>query len=172
MSFQTHANYNWPTGYEGDFASANPHKTVVSTSLGFRAGKEGVTVGRFAWADAEGILANAGTTRPAGFVYRNQQAYIPTIPGSYTNAINAGFPVTLAEGGDFFARSSTVATTGQSVFASTKDGTISTGDRGSAPTDTVETGWTVARGGDAGELIIINGLNHTPAALAAPAPKS
>lgn len=164
MPFQTHANYTWPLGWPGGFASANPHKSVVSPSLGFRAGENGVVVGRFAWADADGIVTNAGTERPTGFVYRNQQAVIADITGRYSNTINAGFPVTLAEGGDFFAAASTDATVGQAVYASTKDGSISTAAKGNPPTDTIDTSWVVARGGAVGELIIINGPMQTPSA--------
>lgn len=161
MSFQTHANYTWPIGFEGDFASANPHKTVPSTTLGFKAGTSGVIVGRFAWADDQGFVSNAGSTIPTGFVYRNQQAVITDVTKSYTNTINAGFPVTLVEGGDFWVKSSTESSIGQVVYASTADGSISTAAKGSAPANTVETGWTVARGGKAGDLIIVNGPAHT-----------
>lgn len=240
MPFQTHANYSWPAGFPGRIASANPMRSVVSGSEGFRAGYGGVTIGAFAWIDADGttvisrvqetgsgaagtavltaaavsgvtitnggsqyddppavtftggggagaagtavvsngvvtgVTITAGGTgytsaptvafaapviagSPSGFVYADQQGLTTQFLQESTMLDQSGYGVGLAEGGDFFAVSTTAAVRGQAVFASLTTTAISTGTAGSPPSGSVATGWIVSQGGPAGSPIIITG---------------
>ena len=80
-----------------------------------------------------------------------------------TLTVPEGAALTVAVRGDYWAVSSTAATVGQKVLASTADGSISTGTPDATHLDT---GWVVKTPGAAGEPIIIS--NWTPL-VAAPA---
>lgn len=156
--FQNSVNYTWPQGYAGGIASANPRRSVISPELGFRVGPHGLTIAAFAWLDADGLtVSNSGSGTPAGFVHRDQQGLTTQYLQSSTMSIPSGFAVTLSEGGDFWAVSSTDSQRGQAVYAATTDGTIQTAAPGTAPQGTVATGWTVTQGAPAGTEIIITG---------------
>lgn len=90
-----------------------------------------------------------------GFVVRVQMYpnYILTSSGTLT--VPSGCALSVAVRGDFYANSKTEATIGQKVFASTTDGSISTGAAGSSVSGSVETDFVVKRGGAAGDLIVI-----------------
>ncbi|QDH17416.1 structural cement protein Gp24 [Swingsia samuiensis] len=163
MSFQSQINYNWPVGFPGDVASANPTRTAIAGALGHRAGAGGVTIGNFAWAQSDGVTvlnkpdpSNASAS-PTGFVIRDNSAIIAGFNQGSTMTMNPGFMVTLKTGGDFFALVSADTITGQGVFASTTDGSIKTAPVGSPPDGTVATGWVVAKGAPAGQVSIISG---------------
>lgn len=156
--FQTAVNYTWPQGFPGSIASANPRRSVISPEAGFRAGPSGLTIAAFAWVNQDGLtVSNTGTGKPAGFVHSEQQGLTTQYLQSATMSIPGGFGVTLSAGGDYWARSSTTANRGDSVYASTTDGTIQTAPAGNAPQGTVDTGWTVSQGGPAGSDLIITG---------------
>lgn len=90
-----------------------------------------------------------------GFVVRVQMYpnYILNSPGTLT--VPSGSALSVAVRGDFYAISKTEATIGQKVFASTTDGSISTGAASGSVAGSVETDFVVKRGGAAGELIVI-----------------
>lgn len=158
MSFQTFVNYTWPQGYPGAIASANPRRSVIAPLGGFRVGQTGITIAAFAWVNQDGItVSNTGSGKPVGFVHRDQQGLTTQYLQASTMTVPAGFGITLSEGGDYWAISGQAATRGNSVYASTTDGGIQTGPAGNAPQGTVDTGWTVSQGGDAGSPIIITG---------------
>lgn len=240
MPFPNTVNYNWPAGFPGRLASANPMRTVVPGQNGFRAAFGGLIIARFAWIDADGTTLINGATEtgsgatatavltstsvtsvtvtngganyddaptvvfsggsgsgaaatavvvngvvtainvtaggsgytsaptitlnpltvsgaPSGFVYADQQGIATQYLQESTMTIPGGFPVGLAEGGDFFAVSATAATRGQEVYAATATGLISTAAAGSPPSGTIDTGWRVSQGGPAGSPIIITG---------------
>ncbi|WP_215762201.1 hypothetical protein [Acetobacter sp. P1H12_c] len=94
---------------------------------------------------------------PTGFVYADQQGLTTRYLQESTMMIPAGFMAQLAEGGDIWATSSTISTNGQSVFASTTDGSISTAAAGATVDGYVETAWKVSQCNAAGSPIIITG---------------
>lgn len=94
---------------------------------------------------------------PQGFVYADQQGLTTTYLQESTMKIPQGFMAQMAAGGDIFVESSTPALIGQSVFASTTDGSISTGTAGATIAGSVETTWKVSQGNAAGSPIIITG---------------
>ncbi|MBO1326056.1 hypothetical protein K2X14_10180 [Acetobacter sp. TBRC 12305] len=158
MSFPNSVNYNWPAGFPGAWATDNPRRFVVPGPNGFRAGAGGVAVAAFAWVQADGAsVLNAGANAPSGLVCRAQQGVLTQYLQDAGLTVPEGFGVALAAGGDVFVLSTTAASIGQAVYASTTDGTIQTGTAGTPPAGTVETGWVVARGGAAGLPIIITG---------------
>lgn len=94
---------------------------------------------------------------PQGFVYADQQGLDTRYLQEATMLLPQGFMAQLAAGGDVYAYSSTPSLIGQSVFASTTDGSISTGTAGATIAGSVETTWKVSQGNAAGSPIIITG---------------
>lgn len=159
MTFQTQVGYSWPAGNVGEFATINPRRMAVEPEMGFRAGTGGLTIGHFGWVQADGVTVlnkPQGTEAPTGFVHRAQQGLAMNYLQEATMAIPQGFMVTLSTHADLFVTATTAATAGQTVYASTTDGSIQTGAAGTVPEGTVATSFTVTMGGAAGNIIIIS----------------
>ena len=163
--FQTTVNLQQAAAVEGDFASANPRRSVVSHEGTLVAGTGGVTVARFAWADSAGKVTNAGAGVPTGFVARSGQqgaAQITTYLAETSMVIPQGYEVTLHETGDFWVKHNTnAATVGQKVFASLTTGQIQTAAAGATVAGYIETafrvsGFPAGGNGAVGELIVIS----------------
>lgn len=159
MGFQKQVYQDPNPAVAGDFASANPRSTVLAGPGELVAGAAGVSVGRFAWADDDGIVTNAGTGKPTGFVHREQQGVITIWLAESSMIIPEGLMVVLHNLGDFWAQTTTAATVAQKVFASNTDGTIATGAAGATVAGHTETDWFVASAGDANGLIKITSTN-------------
>lgn len=159
MGFQKQVYIEPAAAVAGDFASSNPRSTVLAGPGALVADTDGVTVGLFAWADADGLVSNAGSGVPTGFVHREQQGVITIWLAESTMIVPQGLGVTLHNLGDFWAATKTVATIGQKVFASNTDGTISTGAAGATIAGSTETDWFVASAGAIGSLIKITSTN-------------
>ena len=132
--FQTSINIQPAPAVEGDFASANVRLSVLATQGTLTAGAAGVTVGRFAWADVNGVVLNSGQGMPSGFVHREMQALITVWLGAQSMVIPQGLMVTLLNEGDFWVKN-TVNTTSitnprQKAFASLLDGSVQFGAAG------------------------------------------
>ncbi len=153
MTLQTQVGNYLSPAVEGDLASANPQATVLAGEGTFVAGVGGVTVARFAWADGNGLVTNAGSGVPTGFVRRDASAVITAWLGESSAVIPQGYPVTLMAAGDYWVRTSTNAVVGQKVFASTTTGTVQTAATGSTVAGYIETNFVVASTANAGELI-------------------
>lgn len=130
--FQKTVNLTPAPACAGDFASANPRTMVLAGPGGLVAGAGGVTVGRFAWLQSDGVTVlshGTATSSPAGFVHREQQALITAYLAESGVNVPVGFPVTLHSGGDFWAKvtGSTAATLGAAVYATYADGNITIG---------------------------------------------
>ncbi|WP_182356660.1 structural cement protein Gp24 [Komagataeibacter europaeus] len=97
---------------------------------------------------------------PDGFVLNDRSAWISDIYDESTMVMPQGYMVDLKAQGDYFAVTTTEATRGQKVFASTTDGTISTGAAGATVAGSIETDFYVAIGGNAGETITISTWDH------------
>lgn len=162
MGFQSAVNQYPAPAVAGDFASSNPRASVLAGEGALIAGVNGVTVGRFAWTDSSGFAYSSGSSGnlPRGFVGRDQQALIGLITNEATMLIRAGLPVTLFNLGDFWAKTNTVATIGQKVYANYADGSISTGATGSPPVSasvTADTG-AVVTGSIAGTVLTVSAV--------------
>lgn len=165
--FQRTVNLQQAAAVAGDFASANPRASVVAHEGTLVAGSAGVTVGRFAWATSAGLVSNAGSGKPTGFVSRQQGvALITAYLAETSNLIVQGYEVTLMKAGDFWA-TNTVATAvvGNKVFASNTDGTIQGGAAGATIAGYTETdfyidSFPVGGTGAVGELIVISRLGN------------
>lgn len=98
-------------------------------------------------------VASATGERLLGFVERVISAEIELAePGKYL----AGEELTIAIKGDYYMVAPSAATIGQKVLVNGSTGAVSLGN--SAASGTVDTGWTVAKAGDEGDMIIIS--NH------------
>ena len=159
--FQQTINRNVPLAVEGDFASAGPYHAIPAGNQQLKAGPNGVTIARFAWANiANGQVSNvkpADTTNHVlGFIRRGENTALITGYRAETSMlIPAGFGVTVYDRADFWAKSTTAATVNQKVFASNTTGEIATGAAGATVAGFTETEFKVASIGDVGELIKI-----------------
>lgn len=158
MAFQKTVNTFNPPAVAGDFASSNPRASVVAGEGALVAGAGGVTVGLFAWIQADGftVLNTGGAgVSPDGFVHREEQALITGYLTEASNVIPAGFPVTLHSAGDFFATvtGSTAATRNAAVSAVSASGAVVIGAPG---TGQVATKFTAKSACNVGELAKIS----------------
>lgn len=138
---------------EGMSASSNPYASCPGGDL--QSGELGVIIGRFAWIDTVTQQVSnkwvAGQTLGfVGVVQASNRAMYTSSDGLLR--IRAGYPVTLAAAGDFYARFSGGAIMGDRVYAAIIDGALISG---SSP-DGVPTQWAVARGAGPGELAVIS----------------
>ena len=156
MPFQTTVNAQPAPGLEGGWASANVHTSMLTPTDGdptlapysaWKAGPGGLIVGRFAFANlTTGAVTNAAPAVAAnlmrvGFVHRYHPVVIVTHLGESAMALYAGQEVDIVDGGDFWCRFPTGGTVGQKLFASTTDGTATTGAAGATVAGSVETRW-------------------------------
>ena len=158
MGFQTKVNAQQAPACAGDFASANPRAATVSPEGGFVAGAAGVTVGRFAWIQSDGVtVLNTGTGKPDGIIHREQQALISTYLAESGNLIPVGFPVTLMRTGDYYA-AVTVASAekGEKAFAKLADGTVEFDAAGATVAGFIETDFACSRPAGVGELAVMS----------------
>lgn len=116
MSFQTRVNTQPAPAVAGDFASANPRASVTAPPGGYQVApnypatfggalREALIVGRFCWSNyATGIAANFFQPGSLlGFVHRECQTIITEFLLEQRVGIQAGFAVTSANQGDFWA---------------------------------------------------------------------
>lgn len=160
MPFQTQVNVEPAIGVAGRFASNNPYATYVAGEGALVAGPNGLTVAAFAWVDSETLTASnaqpsGNTAAPDGFVFNDGSASIANIYSESTMTFPSGYMVTLMVAGDFYAVTTTAATVGQKIFASTTNGAISTGAAGATVSGSVETEFYARSAGNAGDLIKI-----------------
>jgi hypothetical protein len=143
MPFPSQVNVVQAPAVAGDFASTNPRFVVDAGPGGLVAGPNGVTVGLFAWSDANNLtVSNTGIGVPTGFVHREQQALITTFLAEASMLVPAGLPVTLFSGGDFWVRNTGGNTTaiGQKAYANSANGSITFAASGNPPTGASVTG--------------------------------
>lgn len=127
MAFQQTVNKELAQAVAGDFASMNPYSTVNAGESALVAGEDGVKIGYFAWVNPlTGTVSNAKpeNAKIRGFVIRNQQGSIVEYLADSTMVIQRGCMVTLANGGDFFAKinGATKADVNKTVFINTETG--------------------------------------------------
>jgi hypothetical protein len=165
MPFQGFVNLNNPLAVEGDFASANPRASVLTSEGGLIAGPLGVTTGQFAWVEADGkTVTNSGQGNviPTGFVHREQQALITQYLAEASNVIPPGFPVTLSSAGDFFDKiaGGVPATIGAQVFARFSDGAcfIGSAPAGATGTGSVGSSFTATAAGNQLTVSAVTGI--------------
>lgn len=152
-SFQTFTNVLQAPGIAGDFASANPRATNLSSqqygNAGFVAGPNGLTIGLFAWLDPSTyrIASNSGAGAPAGFVHRAQEALITTYLSGYGLTIPAGMMVgNVFDAGDFFVTNNgtTEATPGMKAYANNTTGVATFAATGAPTTGGTSTASTIS----------------------------
>lgn len=154
-TFQRTVNTNPAPAVEGDFASANPRRSLLAGEGALIAGTGGVIVGRFAWArNADGIVTNAKPAGAArvGFVGRNQPVVITGWLEANSMTLTEGLEITLHDGGDFWCRFAAGAAIGQKVFVNDTTGLAVAGAAGATIAGATETDWTIASTAAAGEL--------------------
>lgn len=119
MGFQKFVNTQPAPGEAGDFAGTNPRMSLAAPAGGYKAGPDGVIVGRFAWADYDtGLVTNVkGALVLLGFIHRENQALITEFLAEATYTIPEGFMVTLMSRGDFWADFPAGADVGDLVYA-------------------------------------------------------
>ena len=137
MGFPRQVNVVAAPAVLGDFCDSNPRFTVDAGAGAFVAGQNGVTVGAFAWADSTNrTVSNTGSGAPTGFVHRDQQAIITTYLADDTLTIYPGAPITLFNGGGFWALNTgtTTSAIGNTVYANNANGQVTFNVAGTPPT--------------------------------------
>jgi hypothetical protein len=131
--FQQFVNLYPAVGVWGGRASNNPTATVDAGQGNFAAGTSGVTVGKFAWQSLTALTGRAvvnsfsptAPTLPDGFVGNEQQALITTWLAQSGLVIPAGYPVTMYNRGDWWAKAVYgPVTIGQKVYANLFSGDV------------------------------------------------
>ena len=136
----------------GDFAAHNPNAAMLAGEGALVSGQDGVTVGVFAWADADGKVSNKKSAGARiGFVHREQQASITEYLAEHGNRILPGQIITLMTQGDFWGYFPSGAVIGQNVFANDNDGSLKASAAATESGHTL-TGFKVASTAAAGEL--------------------
>lgn len=150
--FQKQVNAHQAPAVAGDFASINPHASLLTGEGALVAGADGVIIGVFAWADENGMVSNKKTSGARlGFVHREQQGTLTQFFEGYGNTILSGQTMTLMVKGDFWATFADGATIGQYVHANDTDGSLKASDSDSESGYTL-TPFKVASKAEAGEL--------------------
>lgn len=150
--FQTVVNSQPAPGREGSWASANPKFSLFAAPgdlvAGDGSGLGGIPVGRFAWADLDGVVNFGGNGR-LGFVHEDQLSVIPfTLTGSNplqqsTLLVPRGYEMSLASNADVWCRFAAAAVPNQKVYANFLDGTAVAAASG-APAGATSTSFTIA----------------------------
>ncbi len=138
MGFPQQVNGEQGVAVAGDFADSNPRTTVVPPVPGgaFVAGPNGVTVGAFAWSDANGVVNNFGPGAPTGFVHREYNALITQFLGRTSYLIPAGLGLTLFSQAAFWVVNGGTSATaiGQKAYANNATGAVTFAATGTPPT--------------------------------------
>lgn len=157
MPLQKQVNLSVAPGIAGD--KATPDQSVYTPLNPLAA--VALPVGRFVFpVVSSGVIDNTRATNVAGeatevlgFVERVINYVNYDVFSDGTLVVPEGSNLTVAVRGDYWAVSTTAATVGQAVLASTVDGSISTGTPDSTHLDT---GWKVKTPGAIGEPILIS----------------
>lgn len=118
-----------------------------------------VTVGNFVWLASNGRdAASVGATGvlPLGIVERVIQYHDFDAARAATLEVPDKTPLTVGIRGDYWVKTTTAATVGQSVYASLANGAIAAGNTGASVPGATETPWKVLTAGAAGEMIKIS----------------
>jgi hypothetical protein len=148
--FQTQVNTMQAPAVEGDWASANPRKSVLAGEGALVAGRgvidgllvAGIVAGRFGWTTFEtidndgapGTVNTFGTGLPAGFVHRNQQGIITGWLQTASMVVPTGLQTALFNDVDIWIknRGAAPAQYGMKAFANFADGSCSFAAAGAA----------------------------------------
>lgn len=134
MAFQTSVNANPAYAVAGDFASANPWRSVDAGVTQYVAAPTGVTIGLGGWSNPDtGLTSNTYNGGLFGVVGRTQQGYITTFLGSASMVINGGLPITTYDGGDFWVAFASGAAFKLKVFANLTTGAFTARAAGTTP---------------------------------------
>ncbi|WP_227242414.1 structural cement protein Gp24 [Paraburkholderia caribensis] len=152
MSFQTSVQQQPEVGVAGSRASMNPISVISRIAQGT------VNIARFVWpgTDTDNQVQNTGSGKPLGLAVRDQLGILPNYLQEASMQVPGGFPVEVAEQGEWFASSANAATLGQKVFATLADGTLQFGAAGATIAGAIETKFVVTRGGAANAVIKIS----------------
>lgn len=148
--FQAQVNAQPAPALSGDFASSNPRASAIAGPGQLVVPSGGLTVGAFAFINpADNTVHQSYVSGyEIGFVGRRQDGLITVFLAESVYALQAGFPLTLFSGGDFWAKFPAAAPTpGVPVYANTTDGTAQVSASGG-----VLSGWTLRSIALAGEI--------------------
>ena len=163
--FQKQVNLTPAPAVAGDFASANPRASVLAGPGGLVAGSPGVTVGKFAWVDDDGVTVRSygtATHAPDGFVHREQQALITAYLGESSMNVPAGFAITLQNEGDYWAvnKGPSASAIGDAIYADYSNGDVycASGPTGASATGAMGATFTATGAGTNLTVSAVTGL--------------
>lgn len=163
--FQVAVNLQNPPAIAGDFASANPRRSLPAPPGGFVAGVNGLVIGNFAWVQSDGLtVLNSGSGTPDGFIHNDLEALITAYLGQYGMTIPYGFGATILASGDFYCntftnttQNPTQSTKGQKAFANVASGLMTPAAAGSS----LSTAWAGAGGISGNTLTVTTSTSGT-----------
>jgi hypothetical protein len=123
--FQATVNSQPAPAESGDFASANPRASVLAGPGQLVVPAGGLTVGAFAFVNpTTGVVTQSYSSGDLiGFVSRRQDGLITVFLAESVYTLQPGFPLTLMDGGDYWAKFAVAAPTpGVPVYANTTTG--------------------------------------------------
>lgn len=157
MGFPTQVNVQAAPAVAGDWCDRNPRYFVDTGAGAYVAGASGVTIARFAWADALNItVSNTGVGAPTGFVHREQQALITAYLADNSMVIPPGMGLTLCSSAGVWTVNTGTASSviGQTAYANNANGSTSFGTAGSPPASASVTGSIAANTTSAGTIAV------------------
>ena len=143
MGFPKQVNVQAAPAVAGDWCDRNPRFFVDAGAGAFVAGTTGLTIGRFAWADANNITLNStGVGAPTGFIHREQQGLITAYLAEAGIVIPPGMGATACSGAGVWALNSgsTTSAIGNVAYANNGTGAVSFDVAGNPPTSASVTG--------------------------------
>lgn len=164
FDFPNQVNATQAPGLPGDFASANPRRTILAGEGALVAGTgviagvsvPGAVVGRFGWLtyqsvdndNAPGTLNTFGTGLPAGLVSRAQVGLITTFLATGVTYRNSGYQLAAFSEVDMWVTNAgtTQAQIGQKAFANYADGSVTFAAAGASIASGTSTASTIAAG--------------------------
>ncbi len=159
MTFQKQVQKYVAEGVAGQ--AVTPNQSIYTAETYHADGD--VKAGSFVFKTDKGAK-QSGNGAVLGLVERVLTNFNYNLTSDGSNTITDGGNLTIAVRGDYYVETKGQATVGQAVFASETDGSIKTGEIGSAQSGFVETNWTVKSvlsSGSTGGLILISNWNTT-----------
>lgn len=165
MAFQSQVYTSVAPGVPGDLATPDQ---AIYQAQNYTA-EAACKVGNFCFAGTDAATQakpSAASGQPIGLVQRVINYVNYDLDSDGTLTVPEGGTLTVAVLGDFWVKTTSAATVGQSVYVSLTDGSISADDAGKTVSGSVETTWKVKTAGSANDMIIIsNWANAGNAAL-------
>lgn len=155
---QKSVELNQPIAVAGKLCSTVMPVAATAPTGGFKAGTNGLILGRFCWRNATNtdFVDNTGTGAPLGFLILNGTGVGTDYTQEAYNEIGAGHEVAPMAKCEIWLEAPSAATVGQKVFAVLADGTYKLDAAGATVAGAIETDFIVKTSNASGALIKVS----------------